>query len=118
MAKWGKPKSQEELARDLAKLEESNQTLCSPSTGENWLLEDVANHLLAVARRGITRHRDLRDYLSTSQLDLRRGREVYTTNGTPDEAIVSGLYRRAYNPLSRGSHSSKSAPSLGGEDGS
>jgi hypothetical protein len=56
--------------------------------------------MLRQGRIGVTRLEDKKDYLSTEQLQLRYAREVYNSNGFPDPHVVSGLYRRAYNPLS------------------
>lgn len=62
-------------------------------------LEEEANRWLAEARKGVTNHSDKQDYLSEEQLQMRYSREVYNENGFPDRAIVSGLYRRVYNPF-------------------
>ncbi len=85
--------------------------LARKSYGEDLELEAVADHILARGRRGTTKHSELRDYLSKSQIDLRKSREVYPSQGFPETHLYSGIYRRAYNPNSRGQHSSNSAPS-------
>lgn len=61
-------------------------------------LEEQANALLSESRKGITNHSEKQDFLSEEQLIMRYGREVYNENGFPDKSIISGLYRRAYNP--------------------
>ncbi len=67
--------------------------------GPNFALEEEANRLLSESRRGVTKLSDKTDFLTDEQLALRHSREVYNQNGTPDKGIVSGLYKRAYNPL-------------------
>lgn len=66
--------------------------------GIHHSLEEQANQILAESRRGITNHSEKQDYLSEEQLQMRLSREVYNENGVPDKSIVSGLYRRTYNP--------------------
>ncbi|QDF18646.1 hypothetical protein SEA_PUPPER_160 [Gordonia phage Pupper] len=73
--------------------------LGSVRSGVDYDLEALADEFLRGSRQGLTRLADKQDYLTAEQLDLRRGREVYNSNGVPDIHIVSGLYRRAYNPL-------------------
>lgn len=36
-------------------------------------------------------------YLTPSQVELRRRRDVYTPGGTPDATVVRGIYKRAMN---------------------
>ncbi len=91
---------------------ESGGRLARKTSGEDLQIEAVADAILARGRRGVTKHHLLRDYLSKSQMDLRLSREVFPTQGFPEESLYSGLYRRAYNPNSRGQHSSNSAPSF------
>lgn len=67
-------------------------------TGINPAHEEVANELLLGARKGVTNHSEKQDWLSEEQLLMRYGREVYNENGFPDKSIVSGFYRRVYNP--------------------
>lgn len=74
-------------------------TLLSLTPGVNWKLEDAADELLAEGRRGVTSMAAKTDYLSREQLALRQSKEVYNCQGVPDSSLVSGLYRRAYNPL-------------------
>lgn len=40
-----------------------------------------------------------RDWFTPEQWALRTDREVYSGTGVIDRLVVSGLYRRAYNPL-------------------
>lgn len=72
--------------------------LGSPMCGVDYTLEEKANAILREGRRGITALSQKKDYLTEEQLALRQGREVYNCNGVPDAHIMSGLYRRAYNP--------------------
>ena len=72
----------------------------SVPSGINYKLEAEADEMLRQGRIGVTRLEDKKDYLSTEQLQLRYAREVYNSNGFPDARVVSGLYRRVYNPLS------------------
>ena len=66
--------------------------------GVDFALEEQANAILREGRRGVTALSDKKDYLTTEQYALRQRREVYNCNGVPDCHIMSGLYRRAYNP--------------------
>jgi len=101
---------EEQLLRD------SPDRLSRQGSGDDIELESIADSILAKGRRGTTKHSELRDYLSRSQLDLRRSREVYPEQGYPEENIYSGLYKRAYNPTSRGEHSSNSTPGFEEEE--
>jgi hypothetical protein len=96
-------------------LRNDGKRLTRTKSGDDWELEELAAHLLAKSRKGVTSHSDLRDFLTQSQLDLRRSREVMPTQGFPEAHLFSGLYRRAYNPLTRGPHSSNATPNLDGE---
>lgn len=69
------------------------------SNGVNFALEEQANAILREGRRGVTALSEKKDYLTEEQLNLRLQREVFNVNGVPDAHIMSGLYRRAYNPL-------------------
>lgn len=66
-------------------------------TGDKNAVEEDANKLIADDRRANPGAET--DILSGEQYMLRRSREVYNLNGVPDASLVSGLYRRAYNPL-------------------
>ena len=66
--------------------------------GIDWNLEDQANRILADGRRGTTKHSEMTDYLSPSQLARRMNREVYPASGIPDPHLVSGLFKRSYIP--------------------
>ena len=70
-----------------------------PACGIDYTLEEQANAILREGRRGITALSQKKDYLTEEQLALRLQREVFNSNGVPDAHIMSGLYRRAYNPL-------------------
>lgn len=67
--------------------------------GVDFTLEEQANAILREGRRGITALSQKKDYLTDEQLAGRLIKEVYNANGVPDCHIMSGLYRRAYNPL-------------------
>lgn len=67
--------------------------------GVDYKLEQQANDLLKESRRGVTALSEKKDFFSDEQLAQRRSREVYNTNGVPDSHIMSGLYKRAFNPL-------------------
>lgn len=67
-------------------------------SGVNFELENQANEILRKGRAGVTRLEDKKFYLTEEQLKLRQDREVYNSNGVPDVHLVSGLYRRAFNP--------------------
>jgi len=67
-------------------------------SGVNYDLEKQANDLLRESRRGVTKLSEKKDYFTEEQLMLRWSREVYNINGVPDSHIMSGLYKRAYNP--------------------
>lgn len=75
-------------------------------SGEDFSVEEEANRLLAHSREGVTALSEKRDWLSGDQLQLRRSREVFNRNGVADEELISGLFRRVYNPMahSRPSH--------------
>jgi hypothetical protein len=65
----------------------------------NYALEEEADKLLAASREGVTALSDKRDYLTADQLALRASKEILNSQGFPDASLVSGLFRRAYNPL-------------------
>lgn len=63
-------------------------------------IEQDAERVLADGRRGMTKMADKTDYLSREQMMLRQSKEVYSEKGSPDAHLMSGMYRRSYNPLS------------------
>ena len=65
-------------------------------SGDKNAVEEDTNKLIADDRRA-NPHTET-DILSGEQYMLRRSREVYNINGVPDSSLMSGLYRRAYNP--------------------
>jgi hypothetical protein len=65
-------------------------------SGDKNAIEEDTNKLIADDRRA-NPHTET-DILSGEQYMLRRSREVFNINGVPDASLVSGLYRRAYNP--------------------
>ena len=66
-------------------------------SGEKLNLEEDAERLLAADRRQ-SESKDKTDYFSREQMILRRNREVYSANGVPDASLISGIYKRAFNP--------------------
>ena len=69
-------------------------------SGEDYMAEKIAAEWLAKSRVGVTALSDKRDYFTQDQLTLRAQREVLTSVGVPDEHLYSGLFKRAFNPLS------------------
>lgn len=67
-------------------------------SGPNFALEEEANRLLADDRRGVTKLSDKKDILTEEQLLLRKSKEVYNQNGVPDRSLMSGIFKREYNP--------------------
>jgi hypothetical protein len=67
--------------------------------GENLALEKEAAEWLAKSRRGVTALSEKRDWLSHDQLQLRYQREIMNHTGICDESLMSGMFRREYNPL-------------------
>jgi len=76
-------------------------------TGDKNAVEEDTNKMIADDRRA-NPHTET-DILSGEQYMLRRSREVYNINGVPDSALISGLYRRTYNPLAGQRPSGKKA---------
>jgi hypothetical protein len=72
----------------------------SLKSGMSYKVEEEADKLLATGREGVTALSDKRDYLTNDQLALRASKEILNSQGVPDASIVSGLFRRAYNPFS------------------
>ena len=70
----------------------------SYTPGPKSQIEEDSHRLLAEQRRGVTSMAEKTDYLSCEQYGLRRSKEVYNERGVPDASLMSGLYRRAYNP--------------------
>ena len=68
-------------------------------SGIDWKLEEAANNILRESRQGVTKLSDKKYWLTEEQMALRQQREVYNQFGTADARLVSGLYRRAHNPL-------------------
>lgn len=66
--------------------------------GTHYALEAEADEWLRKSREGVTKLSEKKDYLTEEQLLLRQQREVPNGHGFPEAHIVSGLYRRAYNP--------------------
>lgn len=66
-------------------------------SGDKNAIEEDAEKLLAAGRRQ-AETLEKNDYLSREQLTLRRNKEVYSNNGSPDASLVRGLYKRTYNP--------------------
>lgn len=62
-------------------------------------LEEAANELLRQAVARLPR-REKMDVLTPWKERDRLSREVYTAEGAPDAALRSGMYSRAWNPMS------------------
>lgn len=71
--------------------------------GVNFELELAADRMLADARKGTTRHSDIKEqgYFSAMQLYNRRRKE-YCVGLSPDPSIISGQSSRVYVPDSDG----------------
>ena len=72
--------------------------ILSLKTGVDFTVEEEADRWLARSREGVTALSEKRDFLTRDQLQLRASREVLNQNGFPDESLMSGFFRRAYNP--------------------
>ena len=68
-------------------------------SGKDESVEEEADRLLAQSREGVTALSEKRDFLTRDQLMLRASREVLNRNGFSDSSLMSGLFRRTYNPL-------------------
>lgn len=64
-------------------------------SGVDYKLEEQADAWLAKEKLSA----ENRDYLSADQLKLRSEREIGNSLGVADVSLVSGIYRRAHNPL-------------------
>ncbi len=84
---------------DNEELEEEPKSELRVRSGIDWEKEDAANQILRESRKGVTKLSDKKFWLTEEQLALRQSREVYNQFGVPDARLVSGLYRRAHNPL-------------------
>jgi hypothetical protein len=69
------------------------------TSGTNFDLESQANELLRKAREGVTKLSEKKDYLTEDQLMLRWDREIPNGHGYPEAHLVSGLFKRSYNPM-------------------
>jgi hypothetical protein len=63
-------------------------------SGDKNSIEEEAGKILAKDRR----QSGAGDYLSEEQMNLRLKKEVYSTNGVPDASLISGMYKRTFNP--------------------
>lgn len=68
-------------------------------SGDDYKCEEAAAVILAKSREGITALSEKRDFLTADQLKLRYQKEVPNQNGFSDESLMSGMFRREYNPL-------------------
>lgn len=66
-------------------------------------LDELATEILQEdrRRRGVTKHSEMKDWLSPGQIYRRQSREILPTSGVPDKSYVSGLFHRVYNPNTR-----------------
>jgi hypothetical protein len=65
-------------------------------SGDGNAVEEETEKYLAAARR--KNPKESTDYLSRDQLILRQKKEVYNVNGMPDAHLMSGMYKKVYNP--------------------
>ncbi len=63
----------------------------------NSKLEFIGDRILIESRKGITKHSELKDFLSPTQLERRYRREIQSKNGGWDDDIRHGEYWRHYN---------------------
>ena len=77
--------------------EEMKRKVLPLRSGDKNQIEEDAERLLARGRRQ-EEDVDKTEYLSREQYILRKNREVYSTNGVPDSSLISGIYKRTYNP--------------------
>ncbi len=63
----------------------------------NSKLEFISDRILINSRKGITKHSELKDFLSPTQLERRYRREIQSKNGGWDDDIRHGEYWRHYN---------------------
>lgn len=66
-------------------------------SGDVNTIEEEAEKILAKGRRQ-DEDADKTEYLSREQHILRKNREVYSSTGVPDASLISGIYKRVYNP--------------------
>lgn len=63
----------------------------------NSKLEFISDRILINSRKGITKHSELKEFLSPTQLERRYRREIQSKNGGWDDDIRHGEYWRHYN---------------------
>lgn len=73
--------------------------MTSIMSGTNYELEAIANEWLRKSREGVTKLSEKKDYLTEEQLTLRQNREIPNGHGHPEAHIISGYYKRSFNPL-------------------
>jgi len=71
-------------------------------------LEDQANALIRDSLQGVTSHKEKSDILTPWKDADRHRREVYTSQGVPDESIRKGMFGRVLN---------RARPDLNSRDG-
>ena len=76
--------------------------------GVHAALEDEANRLIRESLAGVTSQAAKKDILTPWKEKDRKDREVYSSDGTPDPSIRSGMYHRSAN---------LTAPHLNSRDG-
>ena len=79
-------------------VQEPEPTMLRLRSGEDMSFEERANEILVTSRRLEGKDADRREWLTTEQILLRQHKEVYNQNGFPDSSLVSGIYKRVYNP--------------------
>jgi hypothetical protein len=83
-------------AEDKLLWEEALKSTKRAKSGVDLDLEFTADRLLADARKGTTKHSEMTDYFSPSQIARRLTKEVYPASGIPDPHLYSGIYKRVH----------------------
>jgi len=65
--------------------------------GVHHEMEKAANELIRASLEGVTSMSAKSDILTPWKEQDRRNREVYAASGTPDPAILKGMYNRSWN---------------------
>ncbi|QZE10518.1 hypothetical protein SEA_SCOOBYDOOBYDOO_201 [Mycobacterium phage ScoobyDoobyDoo] len=69
------------------------------TSGTNYALEAQADEILRQSRKGVTKLSEKKDFLTSDQLELRWEKEIPNGHGFPEAHLVSGLFKRSYNPM-------------------
>lgn len=66
--------------------------------GDRNALEEDTEKILAASRREKDNPEVRGEWLSREQYILRKNKEVYSSSGVPDASLISGMYKKVYNP--------------------